>query len=331
MHAVVLFSGCGGADLGLQQAGYTTSGYEIDPWLCSKATQAGCPATEMDLTNQTPTETCDHLHISAPCQGFSRSATPSPKHDAIRQLTVRSAEILVDLNPATFSFENVIESQKSWAFDRFISIVTRSGYDVLGFKADASRVGCAQIRHRLFLIGLRHSETSHNALQALIPGIKQTMQTAARTRIQDICPEVNRPIFLYPRGLSDKSLFPPEGCLPTMRRMALALPSPSLHVQPVYKVGVVPADDEETQAIVLDEELAARLSGFPSGHFEFKRRERCRWSTALGNIVPPPMQRYVMTLVEQVRAHAGDEPNAAGSYHYAKFSLSRSKERPLGD
>ena len=325
MHAVVLYSGCGGSDLGLQQAGYTTSGYEIDPWLCAKATQAGCVATQMDLSVETPTETCDHLHISAPCQGYSRSATPSPKHAAIKQLTVRSAEILVDMKPATFTFENVLEAQRSSAFDTFISIAIRAGYDILGFPADGSRVGCAQIRHRLFLIGLRHSETSFDALQALIPQIKRTMQTAQRTVIKDVVPEITMPIFLYPRNRQSKSLFPPEGCLPTIRRMALAPPSPSCFtVQPVYTIGLTPDHDQISDAIVLDEELAARLSGFPRGHFQFKRRERCRWSTALGNIVPPPMQRYVMGLVAEVRAHAGD-PHEAGSYHYAKFSLSRSK------
>ena len=319
MRAISLFSGVGGSCLGMKQAGYETHGYELNTWCVDRAIECGCDASVMDLSVETPTcEQPDHVHISSPCLGFTRCATLARQHSSIRNLTVRSAEILLDLNPATFSFENAPECIKYAEHNEFIRLATQR-YHIIGFNTDASRLGCCQIRHRFFMIGMRASETSMQALLDLLPTIREVNQRGRRTTIRDALP-VEKQIFVYPRGCKDRCLFQPDECLPTLRRMSHATPSTSIHTSVSWGVGVDAAMDKD--CIVLDNTLTALASGFPPGYFDFRPREKTRYALAFGNVVPPPVQLWVMQQVAAVRPHAGDG-EGGGAYHRAVFPLSR--------
>ena len=107
--------------------------------------------------------------------------------------------------------------------------------------------------------------------------------------------------------------------------MCCSKPSPSIRYPPAsYSVGVT---DESVEAVVLTPELAAQMCGFTRDHFDMSMpRQTIRFAKALGNTVPPPVQHYVMTLVDKVRAHAGE--GGGGSYKHAEYRLHRHKSPP---
>ena len=295
-------------------AGYETTGYELDGWAVDRANEAGTPTVIADLNNGVDFQ-ADHVHSSAPCQAFSRCGHRATWHAGVANLTIRAAEIIMRNNPATLSWENVTESVRSPQFKEAVRILSQR-YDLLSFNADASRCGCAQIRHRLFMIGVRRGPDTHEALLALIPQIKERMQNGTRTVLRDVIPELeDRQVFLYPRHTEDPCLFPSSGCTPTIRRMALAKPTPGIGPTE-WSRGI------ESDTVVLTPELLARVSGFPNNHFTMRPRQQTRWALGFGNVVPPPMQHYVMTLVTQVRELAGT--GQGGSYVHADFALRRS-------
>ena len=316
MRAVSLFSGIGGSSLGMVMAGYETTGYELNQWAVDRANEAGTATVLADLNNGVDFE-ADHVHSSAPCQAFSRCGHKADWHEDVANLTVRAAEIIMQTSPATLSWENVTESVKSPQFKKAVKLLSRR-YDLLSFNADASRCGCAQIRHRLWMIGVRRGRGTREALLALVPQIKERMQNGSRTVLRDVIPELeDRQVFLYPRHTRDPCLFPSSGCTPTIRRMALAKPTPGIGPTE-WSRGISDAD-----TVVFTPELLARVSGFPDNHFTIRLRQQTRWALGFGNCVPPPMQHYIMTLVAQVRELAGT--GRGGSYTHGDFALRRGR------
>ena len=81
------------------------------------------------------------------------------------------------------------------------------------------------------------------------------------------------------------------------------------------------AMSDRCQAVVLDNEMTALASGFPAGFFRFRNREKTRYALAFGNVVPPPVMRWVMQQVAKVRGHAGE--GGSGAFHRAIYPLSR--------
>ena len=318
MRACVLFSGLGGTCLGAQQAGFETIGYELNEWAVSRANEAGCASIQADLTKMCPSDRVDVVFASPPCIGFSRCSQRADWHADACNLTVRTAEIIKEMAPPAFALENVTDILKSTQFASFIEILS-TDYHMLSFMVDASRVGCCQNRRRVFCLGVRHGDGVKDALLALVPSIQTTMQTAQRTTLGDVIPELGeRKLWLYPRHSNDVSLFSSNECVPTLRRMAVFKPSPCVRGPACYQVGIDPSNPAP---VVPDPEICARLSGFPSGYFTIRPREVTKWGLGLGNVVPPPLQKYIATLLAQVYTLAGT--GGEGSYYHAKYTLRR--------
>lgn len=90
-HAMVLYSGPGGASLGLHQAGVDTYGVENDPDAAATAIKAGLPVVQADVTELDPTDTYRDtlagatgpliLQASPPCPGFSKAGGGAGRRD----------------------------------------------------------------------------------------------------------------------------------------------------------------------------------------------------------------------------------------------------------
>lgn len=87
--ALVLYSGPGGSSLGLQAAGFTTLGVELDPDPVATATTAGLRTVQADVTLTDPRQFVDQhldgpvrlLQASPPCPGFSKAGSGAGRHD----------------------------------------------------------------------------------------------------------------------------------------------------------------------------------------------------------------------------------------------------------
>lgn len=100
----------------------------------------------------------------APCQPFSKAGywvgnqTRKGIHDPRATLVDEYLRVVADLEPDGFVFENVeslLHPTNKIIVDRFIEIITESGYDHKIVRANALDYGVPQKRKRLFIIGTK--------------------------------------------------------------------------------------------------------------------------------------------------------------------------------
>ena len=159
---VSLFSGAGGFDLGLTQAGFRClAAYESDPSAAetySRNVSKAVTVTPVSSTSELSHRGFDLLVAGPPCQGFSTIGRLNPK-DARNRLFGVVVHAAVATMPRAVLIENV---PAAW---RLSSVGTsaerqlrRSGYAVQTVTLCASSYGVAQRRKRSFLIALRDYE-----------------------------------------------------------------------------------------------------------------------------------------------------------------------------
>lgn len=175
-----LFSGAGGLDYGFRQAGFQTV-LAID---CDRAATATFNANfeanvarTGDLSSLPPSTVVAWLNDrkakprgvigGPPCQGFSVGNTKARADDPRNELPFRYCEILEELAKVHaiefFVFENVLGLRSPKHRERLSEIVAR--FEKVGFRVsqaelNAVRFGVAQVRRRLFIIGVNHSRHS---------------------------------------------------------------------------------------------------------------------------------------------------------------------------
>lgn len=170
-----LFSGCGGLDLGFEQAGFQVS-LAIDKSRAACATYAQHRTTKVvrgDLTRISADKVAAHWALASPdsapvgviggppCQFFSTGNVHRRATDARRRLSVRYARTLADLNNRFnlkfFVFENVRGlTQQAHAGDyrRILRLFEAAGFDLFPGCLDAQFYGVPQVRPRVFVVGL---------------------------------------------------------------------------------------------------------------------------------------------------------------------------------
>lgn len=161
--AVVLFSGGGGACIGLRNAGYHTIGVEYEPAIADVARSNGLETITADVTQIDPLDVCsgtvDLLQASPVCKSFSQANTSGEEH----ALDIASAHALVRFlrtyMPRVFVLENVYPYRKSKSF-----AIIRAGLRDLGYSFDywnlnSADYGVPQTRRRLIGIGFRDGRT----------------------------------------------------------------------------------------------------------------------------------------------------------------------------
>lgn len=158
--AVSLFSGCGGSDAGLRQAGFNVlMANDVLPY-AKEFYAANFHDTEYrleDIRKITKFPDADLLVGCYPCQGFSQAGVRDPSR-GINFLYREFVRALKTMRPKAFIVENVAGMVRNDNLHLFKNQITRfrlMGYRVKAQILDARNFGVAQERKRLFFVGIR--------------------------------------------------------------------------------------------------------------------------------------------------------------------------------
>ena len=164
MKIISLFSGAGGLDLGLVQAGHDIVwANDIDPDAVAtykhnigEHIRLG-DITQIDVRKIPP---ADAVVGGFPCQGFSQANLLRFKEDSRNQLYLDFLRVVKSKKPSYFLAENVrgiLSLDGGTAIERIKSDFTRSGYRVQVRLFNASDFGVPQNRWRVIIAGTRTS------------------------------------------------------------------------------------------------------------------------------------------------------------------------------
>ena len=180
MRCVSLFSGCGGLDLGLSQAGFKIILASDNNPICAATYAANCPRTpfyvgsvaELDeqlvntLTRCEAEKGVDLLAGGPPCPPYSKSrfyrkSKPRALADKVGQETLGGyLKLLVQLKPKAFLLENV--AGMAYKVHReALHLIEKTAHE-LGYHTawkviNAANYGVPQIRERFFIVGMQHN------------------------------------------------------------------------------------------------------------------------------------------------------------------------------
>jgi DNA (cytosine-5)-methyltransferase 1 len=171
MRCVSLFSGCGGLDLGIQQAGFDVVFATDSDALCSQSHAVNFPKTvflhapieQVDFARDVPVDGGIDLLIGGPpCPPYSKSRfyrldKPRALEDPVGDQTLNGyLRALQTLRPRAFLLENVAGfaySVHRQALELLLSTAEGLGYHCTHGKLNAADYGVPQIRERYFVIG----------------------------------------------------------------------------------------------------------------------------------------------------------------------------------
>ena len=160
VEVVSLFSGCGGSDAGVSQAGFDIImandrlHYARDVYL------ANLPETNYirgDIEQIDRFPNASLLIGCYPCQGFSQGGVRDPSRK-INRLYLEFARALKQIRPKAFIVENVagmIRRNFQHLLKDQVDVFESEGYVVKVKVLNASDFGVAQDRKRIFMVGIR--------------------------------------------------------------------------------------------------------------------------------------------------------------------------------
>ena len=164
MKVISLFSGCGGLDLGFEQAGFEIPiANEFDKTI-QETFKINHPKTKLiegDIRNIKESDFPDEIDGiigGPPCQSWSEAGTLRGINDARGKLFYEYIRILKDKTPKFFLAENVsgmLANRHTEAVQNILKMFKECGYDVSLTLVNATDYGVAQERKRVFYIGFR--------------------------------------------------------------------------------------------------------------------------------------------------------------------------------
>lgn len=182
-QAIDLYSGAGGASIGLQRADGidVIAAVDIDEAACESYDE-NLPLTphQADLRETGISDICDHFDITKddidivvgcpPCQNFStlRRTSPWPDGEPKDELLVAFVDRILEASPSVVVFENVpgiLDTDDGQYVEWFKSIMRKAGYGVTLDVVNAADYGVPQRRKRT--IGICVKGISHN--EVLLP------------------------------------------------------------------------------------------------------------------------------------------------------------------
>lgn len=168
-----LFSGCGGLDLGFEQAGFRgLSAFDIDAFAVeTHNANLQTPGHILDLSSQpnlrnqiaSPTV----VIAGPPCQGFSTLGLRKID-DPRNSLVIVGAKLAIGLQPDVIVIENVsgaLAGQHRSFFSKAEKLLRSAGYSTETHKITSSDFGVPQIRRRVLLIAWKRKDVQHLTLQ----------------------------------------------------------------------------------------------------------------------------------------------------------------------
>ena len=211
LPVISLFSGSGGLDLGFANAGFTSV-------LAIDANRAACRTYERNhvgtrvlkrdlstLPRKYVLERLAELPVlvkpigvvgGPPCQAFSQGNGHKRADDPRALLSKNYAAILRELNTEYeldfFVFENVLGLKQSQHDEQFKTIkrqFSAAGFRIFEAELNAHNFGVAQVRKRLFVIGLNRKK--HPDLQFNFPNGNDT----PKRNVRDLIADLPEPLF----------------------------------------------------------------------------------------------------------------------------------------
>jgi DNA (cytosine-5)-methyltransferase 1 len=153
-----LFTGGGGADLGMWAAGVNVVyGIEYDPEIAAVARDNGLPVDVGDILDVNPHALpyLDFIHASPPCPNFSVAKVGAAETAHDLALARKVADIVLLTSPVFFTLENVPAYRDSQSFKHIVNRLERRGYMVAWELVNAASYGVPQTRRRLWLRATR--------------------------------------------------------------------------------------------------------------------------------------------------------------------------------
>lgn len=191
MKAVSLFSGCGGSDAGLINAGFEiVMANDILPY-AKEVYEANHPETDYVLKNIKEINSFPDADILAgcyPCQGFSQGGARQADNK-LNYLYKEFARALNYIKPKGFIVENV-SGMTSKTFQHLlqdqIKIFSEAGYAVKFKVLNASDYGVAQERKRIFIVGTRNDLECNFVFPEPSHGLENTPKVTIREALNGL-------------------------------------------------------------------------------------------------------------------------------------------------
>ncbi|MCQ2077296.1 MAG: DNA cytosine methyltransferase [Bacteroidaceae bacterium] len=164
MNIVSLFAGCGGLDLGFEQAGFNViwaNEYDSSIHATYRLNHPSTILNTSDIRTISGTDIpdCDGIIGGPPCQSWSEGGKRLGLEDPRGQLFLDYIRIVTEKKPKFFLIENVqgiLEEKHRESLNRFMMSLTSAGYKVTYELLNASDYKIPQDRFRVFFVGIRN-------------------------------------------------------------------------------------------------------------------------------------------------------------------------------
>lgn len=164
LKTVALFAGCGGLDLGFENAGFNIIWANDNNKKVEETYRYNHKNTELiikslvDIKSEDIPE-CDIIIGGPPCQSWSLAGAMKGKEDSRGQLFYEYVRVIKDKRPMAFVAENVkgiISKAHIQSFNEIVNMFKESGYIVTYKLINAKNYGVPQDRERVFIVGVRN-------------------------------------------------------------------------------------------------------------------------------------------------------------------------------
>ena len=217
--AVSMFSGCGGMDLGLTQAGYEVVwANDIKPDACETYRNNIGPIIQGDINDLDAPKfkNIDLLAAGFPCQPFSNAGSRNGTRDTRGTLYQATFRFIEKLNPKVVIYENVrgilsIQGKKHKLIDEIAETLRKQyGYYVAYRLLNFSHFGVPQNRIRVVLVALRDEQYLEHAFPEVVAGKDLSIETTLGGLDENI-PNQMELMKLNPQALHYGAMIPEGG------------------------------------------------------------------------------------------------------------------------
>ncbi|EPS51450.1 DNA (cytosine-5-)-methyltransferase [Clostridium sporogenes] len=164
LKTVALFAGCGGLDLGFENAGFDIIWANDNNNKVADTYRYNHKNTKLIIDsivniNSDDIPDCDIIIGGPPCQSWSLAGAMKGKEDSRGQLFYEYVRIIKDKRPKAFVAENVkgiVSKAHINSFNEIVDMFKECGYTVTYKVVNAKDYGVPQDRQRVFIVGIRN-------------------------------------------------------------------------------------------------------------------------------------------------------------------------------
>ena len=310
VDVVSLFTGCGGSDTGVTEAGFEVIMANDNLHFARDVYLANLPETDFILGKIEKIDrfpTAPLLIGCYPCQGFSQGGARDPSRK-VNKLYLEFARALKQVRPKAFIVENVsgmIRKNFEHLLIDQIHVFEKEGYRMKTDILNASDFGVAQDRKRIFIVGVRTDIDAEYRFPSPTHGKEQGQPKKTIRQTVGHMPEwPEEELYDYDfhwyylsrnrrRGWEEQS----KTIVANPRHMPLHPISPEMvkHAHNDWRF------DDDARARRFSYREAAALQGFDDLKFpntQHKTLNRCY--EVAGNAVPPPLFKAIVGTIPDI-------------------------------